>query len=278
MAETIGIIGFGNMGSAIAERIKEGPYSVTVFDKDNMKTSGLFHINAVDNLKNLISGSRVIILAVKPQDFGVVLLEMKKYFSADKLIITIAAGKSTADIEKALGSVRVIRVMPNIALKIGQAESALSKGKYAQDTDLGFARELFNRLGKTWVIAEEMINAATAIIGSGPAYIYYDMENNNISPENVTEELKEEYTGQLKKAAESLGFDSGIALEFALSTTVSSINLAKMTKISVDRLRAQVTSKRGTTEAAVGVLAKDGSWSDAAKAAVIRAEELARGE
>ena len=160
------------MGAAIGERIKT-KYSVVVFDKFKDKTKNLSGIEVAEDCKDLVNKTEVIILAIKPQDFQAVLSEIKP-FVKDKLIISIAAGKETGYIEKFLGKVRVIRVMPNIGAKIAKAESSLCQGKYAQAQDLNFAREIFDCIGKTWVIKEEMMNAATAISGSGPAYIYYD--------------------------------------------------------------------------------------------------------
>jgi len=276
MENKIGIIGFGNMGSAIAERIKSS-YRVFVFDKDKEKTKNLDNITVVDSVLNLLGQVDVLILAVKPQDFDSALNEIKEG-AAKKLIISIAAGITTGYIEKILGKVRLIRVMPNIAAKIGEAESSLCRGRYAGDKDLGFAKELFDYLGKTWIMKEEMIDAVTAITGSGPAYIYYDMEIRKIDPAGVTAEIENEYIKRLRKAAERVGFDSQVALDLAGCTTASSIKLAAVTGILPAELRKQVTSKGGTTEAALQVLMRGGSWEEAAAAAKKRAGELSKKE
>lgn len=272
--KAIGIIGFGNMGSAIAERIKT-KYQVFVFDKDKNKIENLKGIDTADSNADLVNKVETIILAVKPQDFEVVLNEIKDY-TKDKLIVSIAAGKTTAYIEKALTKARIVRVMPNIGAKIGKAESSLCKGKSAKGDDLNFVSELFGYLGKTWVIKEDMIDAATAICGSGPAYIFYDMEKNNINPRNVPEKVKQEYIDRLKIAAEEVGFDHATALNFAEATTGTSIALVALT--SPKELRKQVTSRGGTTEAALEVLFAGRSWTEAAKAALKRAAELSNKE
>lgn len=274
MEKNIGIIGFGNMGQAIAERIK-AKYKVWVFDKDKNKTHRLKDISIADSCIDLVNKVEVIILAVKPQDFDAVLSEIKSVIK-DKLVISIAAGITTRYIENFLGEAKVIRVMPNIGVKIGKAESSLCKGKKAKGEDLGFAKGLFNCIGKTWVMKEEMINAATAISGSGPAYIYYDMEVNKIDPLSVPEGMKEEYIKRLKEAAKEVGFDSQVAMDLAVSTTGSSLQLAAITGISPAELKKQVTSKGGTTEAALKVLAEGASWAKAAQAAVKRAQELSK--
>ncbi len=275
MKSKIGIIGFGNMGSSIAERLSSD-FSVTVFDKDKEKTKNLSIIEVVNDIGGLVKKADTVILAVKPQDFQALLDEIKSRVK-EKLIVSIAAGISTGYIEKILGQVKVIRVMPNIGAKIGKAESFLCKGRYSLQQDLEFARDLFNHIGKTWVIKEEMMDAATAISGSGLAYIYYDMEINGIKPSDITEEIKQEYIDKLTKAAEDVGFDKDIALEMAVSTTGTSADLVLQPGMSATILRNMVTSKGGTTEAALKVLSeKKGSWSGAALAAKKRAGELSK--
>ena len=304
MNKTIGIIGFGNMGSAIAERIKSA-YKVIVFDKDKQKTKPLVEkssssgchgtvpanaknlllegncpdqiITASKDIADLLKQSDVIILAVKPQDFDIILNEMKDCIK-NKLIISIAAGITTSYMEKYLGKVRVIRAMPNIAAKIGEAETSLCRGRYTLGKDLDFAKELFDLIGKTWILKEEMIDAATAISGSGPAYIYYDMETNKYDPKNLPALIEQCYIERLEKAAEKVGFDAETALELAQSTTASSISLSAATGISPADLRKLVTSKGGTTEAALEVIINGGSWEEAALAAKKRAEELSKKE
>ncbi|MFC1658073.1 pyrroline-5-carboxylate reductase family protein [Candidatus Omnitrophota bacterium] len=271
----IGIIGYGNMGSAIGELLKS-KYQILAFDKDKSKTSNLQDIKTADSAIDLVNRVGTIILAVKPQDFEALLVQIKESVGG-KLAISIAAGITTGYIEKLLGRARVIRVMPNIGAKIGKAESVLSKGKNARDEDMGFVQELFNHIGKTWIMKEQMIDAATAISGSGPAYIYYDMEVRKIDPLNVPKPIEQEYIQRLTKAAERVGFDSQTAVDFASSTTGSSLQLAALSIASPVELRKQITSKGGTTEAALKVLVKGGSWEEAAEAAKRRAGELSKG-
>lgn len=268
----IGIIGYGNMGSAIAERLKRH-YEVSVFEKDAQKVAGLAGIQAAGSAQELVAGADAVILAVKPQDFSSLLEEIKGEANG-KLIISIAAGKTTKFIEEKLKAARVVRAMPNICAKIGEAESSLCKGRNAGQSDLDFAIELFKHIGVTWVVAEEMMNAATAITGSGPAYVYYDMEKNNIAGGNLPEEVRQSYIQRLSEAARRVGFEPRLAFELASSTVASSISLSVRSGVSPAELRRQVTSKGGTTEAAIKVLESGGSWADAAEAAVRRAAEL----
>lgn len=270
--KTIGIIGFGNMGQAIAERLKS-QYKIVVFDKDKNKIRNLKGINTANNNLDLLNKVDTLILAVKPQDFDVVLREIKPQVK-DKLVISIAAGIETAYIEKVLGNTRVIRAMPNIGAKIGESVTCLSKGRFANDDDSRFTQELFYCLGVTKAIEEKLMNSATAISGSGPAYIFDFLEANSIDPGNIPDHTKHDIIRRLGNAAISVGFNREDAMFLAANITNSSVSLAKKTKISLVELKKQVTSKGGTTEAALEILHKGGSWEEAAGAAVRRAEQL----
>lgn len=270
----IGIIGFGNMGSAIAGQLKSR-YDIHIFDKDTNRTAGISGVNIAGNVRNLVDSVEVLILAVKPQDFDSVLGQIKG-LTKDKLIISIAAGISTAYIEKALGRVRVIRAMPNIGVKIGESVTCLTLCSFATESDLAFAQELFYYMGTTKAIEERMMNAATAISGSGPGYIFDFLWSNSIDVNNISQETRHDLALRLEKAAEGLGFNHEDAVFLAVNTVNSSINLAKKTKVVPAELRKQVASKGGTTEAGLLALNKTGSWEDAARAALRRAEELSK--
>lgn len=277
----IGIIGFGNMGSAIAQRLK-GAYRIFVFDKDAAKTMNLSSaIEAAKSSADLVKQADVVILAVKPQDFDGLLKEIKPYLDSDKLIISIAAGIPTLHIEEALGIKKIIRAMPSIGAKIGESVTCLCPAKFAGGGCLALTEEIFKHLGDTRRIDEGLMNAATAIAGSGPAYIFYYIESHALDPKNISEAVKKEMEKRLQSAAKKVGFTSDDALFLATSTTASSIDLLSETALSAEQLRIQVASKGGTTEAALKVLQgqdKDNFWDEAALAALRRAEELAKRE
>jgi len=272
----IGIIGFGNMGSVIAERIKS-KYEVTVFDKDSDKTKNFFDIKVASSNIDLVKDSNTVILAVKPQDFEVVLNEIKDY-TKDKLIISIAAGVTTGYIEKFLGNVGVIRVMPNMPAKIGKATSCLCKGRFVTDADLDFSEELFKYLGHTIVLNEDMMDAATAISGSGPGYYFDAIESNPERYKNNPSKFRDDFITEFTKAAKAVGFDEHKAKFLASYTVVASDLLLKKTGMSPRELKGQIASKGGTTQAALEVLHKGGSLEEAVKAALKRAEELSKRE
>lgn len=265
----IGIIGFGNMGSAIAERIKS-KYSVFVFDIARNKTKGLKNIRVSDSINGLVNAVEAIILAVKPQDFEFVLRKIKNYVK-DKLIISIAAGIASTDIERYLGRVRIVRVMPNLPVRIGKGMICLCKGKFANQKDLKFAVKLFKKIGRTQIINEDMMDEATAISGSGPGYFYSKMEDEN---KKEIKNFVHEFTGVLTGTAQEIGFTYLVAKILAETTTEGSFAYLKATRLSPAEAKKQVASRGGTTEAGLEVLNKGGSLSKAVKAALRRAKEL----
>jgi pyrroline-5-carboxylate reductase len=273
----IGVIGFGNMGSVIALRLAavSKEYEVFVFEKDRHKTLKSKAVVFLDSLSELAHKCEVLILAVKPQDADHLLRDLKNSVR-DKLIISIAAGLGTKHIEKILGQVRVVRAMPNIAAKVAESVTCLCKGSYALDDDMVLANELFYYLGTVRDIEEGLMDAATAISGSGPGYICYFIENSLSVPGNVPEHARHDMMRRLEKAAQALGFNDEDASFLAANTVNASISLLRQTGIPAAELRAQVTSKAGTTEAGIEVLRNGGSWEEAAQAALKRAKDLAK--
>ena len=268
----IGIIGYGNMGSAIAKQLKNN-YDILVFDKDRAKIDGLREIITVGSIAELADKSGIIILAVKPQDFEGILSEIGDA-GKNKLFISIAAGISTAYIEKKLGQARVIRAMPNMPARIGEGMSCLAQGKFASLDDLDMAENLFDYLGETLVIEESMMNQATAVSGSGPAYVCNFLESGNLDPKNIPAEKKNTFLGDFQKAAQDAGFTAEDA-KFLVNTTFNgTISFLRRENLSPSELRKQVTSKAGTTEAALEILSRGGSLSEAVKRAAERAGEL----
>lgn len=273
----IGIIGCGNMGFAIAERLK-AHYQLWVFDKDKSKLENLKSIHTAKNNIDLVNKVDTVILAVKPQDFDAILSGIKNAVS-DRLVISIAAGISTAYIKKILGKVRVIRVMPNMPAKIGQGLSCLCKGSFASDEDMSFSKELFERVGKSLIIDENMMNAATAVSGSGPGYYFDRVEYRLEEYKKNPEKFLKDFNTELMKAAQNVGFSHQQAEFLAVTTGTASNVYLKEIKISPSEAKKQITSKRGTTEAGLEALHKTGgSLIEAVKAALKRAKELAKKE
>ena len=260
MKNKIGIIGCGNMGSAI---ISQNP-SAIVFDKDSRKLRDIkkrYNTKAAFDNQELVRQSAVVIIAVKPQDIDCVLKEINSIVS-NQLIISIAAGITTRYIENKIGrKVKVIRVMPNMAAQVKSGISAICKGKFAKNSDILIAEKIFRKLGKVVRVKENYLDAFTAIAGSGPAYFFYFIE-------------------ALFGVGKDLGFSEKQIVEFVKEVAIGSIKLLEETGLSAKELREKVTSKGGTTAAALNVF-KHEKLNEIVRKAVLkatnRAKQLSRG-
>jgi pyrroline-5-carboxylate reductase len=186
-----------------------------------------------------------VLLAVKPQSLGAVAEAVRDLWpSRPVVVVSILAGTPSARVREALGGdgrgVRVVRAMPNLAASVGASATALSIGAGAVAGDEAFAAKLFEGVGPLVARIEEgMMDAFTAVAGSGPAYAFYLAE------------------GMVKGAMEA-GFDAALARELVTQTLVGAATLLSRSEDAPGALRAAVTSKGGTTEAAVRVLDERG--------------------
>lgn len=258
----IGIIGCGNMGAAIISKIK-GKYDILVVEKEPARVNLLkkkYKVSFV-GLGRALESSDVIILAVKPQNFDEVLSQLSGLIAKNQLVISIAAGITTEYIEKRLGrNVRVIRTMPNLPAQIGEGMTGICKGKKATPADLREAVKIFENIGKTLIVQEKWIDAITAVSGSGPAYVFLFAEN-------------------FIKAAKALGFNDAQAKALVSQTMRGSLDLLEQSTEDAGTLRERVTSKGGTTAAALEVFGRAGyekTFKNALMAAKKRAKELAK--
>lgn len=274
----IGILGLGNMGSAIAARFADKGHELYAFDKDKTRLQDIGCIKVTDTLPELLSSTEITILAIKPQDFGTVLREIKENKDLDnKIIVSIAAGVTTAIIEEVLGSVRVIRVMPNLFAASGDGVCGICKGKYATEEDLSTIQSLLECLGKVIVVTEDKMDEITAVSGSGPGYLCYLVKDD--APSKRIEHLDRIIPFYEKKVAIECGFSQD---EIKIVATDTANTLKKYLTEHPDETPKdfcdKVTSKGGTTEAAIDVLKNKGesALGEAIKAAKERAKELAK--
>ena len=251
MKQKIAIIGSGNMGQAIAQGLLR---------KKIVTNDQLFLTDSqTNNNTQAAQNSQIIVLAVKPQKAQVILHEMKSAI-IDQLIISIMAGITIDAIQQALGKkTAVVRVMPNLAAKIGESMSVWVKSKQVTGVQEKIVQDVLSAIGKALEVqSENQIDAATAISGSGPAYFFY-------------------FTELLEKAAQKLGFSQEEAKLLTEQTFFASSELLKKSNNSAQDLRQAVTSKGGTTEAAVQSFQKAGLQDIVEKsifAAVQRAHAL----
>ncbi|HPB67486.1 MAG TPA: pyrroline-5-carboxylate reductase [Candidatus Omnitrophota bacterium] len=239
MKQRVGFIGGGNMGTAIISRISRH-YAVAVCEKDPAKAKTLKRKYHVGNkaLPVLVEESDIIILAVKPQDCASVFPDMAGVWAKDKLLISIAAGLTTRFLEEGLPSgARVVRTMPNMPAVIAEGMTALCRGRHARAGDIRTARKIFEYVGATAEVEEQWMDAVTAVSGSGPAYVFLFAEC-------------------LMTAAASLGMDKKLSRQLVCQTLQGSVHLLLASQEEAAGLRARVTSKGGTTQAAMDVFDK----------------------
>jgi pyrroline-5-carboxylate reductase len=267
----VGIIGAGNMGEALIKGLLRSnlvrSYEILASCRTSKrvrlleKTYGIH--TTLENL-SITSATDTVILAVKPQDMERVCSEIRPSMTKDHLIISIAAGIDCDRLRKMLGKKpRLIRVMPNLPAVIDQGISAIYCGPRMPERYRRFAHQIFQAVGETVDINDEkLMDVITGLSGTGPAYFFAMME-------------------ALEDAGRKMGLNGKLAKVLTLQTAVGAAELASMNGKSPAELREQVTSKRGTTWAAMKQLRKKNFWStveEAVKAATKRAHELRTGK
>jgi len=242
MDDKIGIIGCGNMGEAIAKGIIYANVisgrELYFYDIDRNKSDYLkecLNANVTNSSEELVNDCNVILLAVKPVDVEDLLREIQHLLDSSKFVISIVAGITIGRMKKILSEeVRIVRVMPNMAVLANQGISALCYDDYVSGEDIDLAKKIFMSIGDIVEVEETHMDAVTAISGSGPAYFFY-------------------LTEMLEKTAISMGIDKEKARLLAVKTAFGSAVLLKDSNLTAEFLRKRVTSKGGTTEAAFQV-------------------------
>ena len=238
--ETIGFIGAGNMATALISGLINSDQSASKIiasspEQEHLeKLSKDFGIKTTNNNLEIVDNSDIVILAVKPNIVQAVIDEIKGVATdKDILIISIAAGVKIEKIESQLGSpMRVIRAMPNTPASIMEGVTAICANSNAQSNDIENAKLLFECVGKIAHINEKDIDIFTALIGSGPAYIFYLIESLLDSSKNL--HLPE----QEKK-------------DLLASMISGAANLVLNSDESPNVLRKKVTSPGGVTQTAI---------------------------
>jgi pyrroline-5-carboxylate reductase len=270
----IAILGSGSMGGAIlAGLLKAG------FAAENISVSTRTEISALKHRDELgvnafaletsasanaqaVAQADVVLIGVKPAYVTEVLREVAEALLPNALIISVAAGITNASMEAAVpASVSVIRSMPNTPAIVGRAVTGIAKGARANEANLETAVELFETVGKVIVLDESKIDALSSISGSGPAYVFYLIE-------------------QLTAAAKHHGFTDEESALMVHETFLGAAELLVDSGKTPEALRKQVTSPNGTTERAIARMAEaklDQVFIEATELAVKRAKELAAG-
>ena len=270
----IAILGSGSMGTAIltgllASGVASEKVTITTKSADSAKKlADELGVNAIALETNptanqdAVVGADVVLVAVKPAYVVEVLKEAAGKLEENALVISVAAGITTAAMEAAVpGSVAVVRSMPNTPAIVGRAVTGISTGSRVSDEQLETALELFETVGRVVVLPESQIDALSTISGSGPAYVFYLIE-------------------QLTEAAKNMGFGEDIAAMLVEETFAGATELLSASGQAPEDLRRQVTSPNGTTMQAVAVMEKaelSKLFTKATEAALARAKEIAEG-
>ncbi len=262
------VIGAGNMGltylrSLLSSRFIE-PSNLHVLTKPEADTPKLKLIPE-DNYHNhpgdYITQMDVIIIAVKPQDFQTLSLQLRGHISSDQMILSVMAGITTAYLAAELGSSKIVRAMPNLPAQLGMGMTVFTASSHIDRKELFILQNLINTTGKSVYVEDEtMIDAATAISGSGPAYVYFFMQS-------------------MIETAQKMGFTPSQAELLVSQTFLGAVLQHQQGELSCDQWIQRVASKGGTTEAALHVMktkAVKPSIEEALNAALLRSQELGR--
>ncbi|MCX7964929.1 MAG: pyrroline-5-carboxylate reductase [Candidatus Sumerlaea chitinivorans] len=262
----IGFLGAGNMARAIAGGVvraglvrAEDVVASDVVPQQLEEFTRATNYRSVNTNREVIEFADIVIFAVKPFHVADVCAEIADLARSDQLFVSICAGIRSSFIEKRLGGTpRVIRVMPNTPALIGCGATAISAGRYARADDIETVRRLFDAIGITVVLEEDLLDVVTGLSGSGPAYVFCFAEC-------------------LIQAAQKLGLPDDAATKLVLQTLYGASKMALESGKPLAELRQAVTTKGGTTEAGLRVLSEGGFSTLVEKcveAATCRSREL----
>lgn len=260
----LGIIGIGQM----AEAIVKGVLKSNFLRKDEIIASGRrderldfiaeeIGIDVTKDNSEVFNKSEVVILAVKPQNLTE-LVENMSISNKNVLIISIMVAVTTSKIEELLGDIAIVRVMPNTPALIGEGMTVLSKNKRATDEQIKIAQNIFDQIGKTIIIPEDLIDAVTGLSGSGPAYVYQFIE-------------------ALADGGVLVGLPRQMAYDLAVQTIIGAAKMIEETGMHPGELKDKVASPKGTTIEGIRVLEKNsfrGVVMEAVEASYLKAKNI----
>jgi pyrroline-5-carboxylate reductase len=258
MSKTVAVLGTGKIGEALLSgMIRAGwrPADLLVTTRRTERATELHDRYGVEPVTNADAAKRAdtLILAVKPQDMGKLLDELGPHLTPERLVISAAAGITTAFIEERLATgTPVVRVMPNTPVLVDEGMSVISAGSHALAEHLTHTEEIFGGVGKTLRVPESQQDAATALSGSGPAYFYFLVE-------------------AMTDAGILLGLPRAQAHDLIVQAAIGAAVMLRDSGEHPVKLREAVTSPAGTTISAIRELEKHG-----VRAALIAALEAAR--
>ncbi len=263
----ITFIGGGNMGRALMSGLLANGCTadqISVVEANTTTAQALqndFKVQIITSLDKIafdFAKNNVVVMAIKPQDFNIVAKglapKLQHVSSLSPLVLSIAAGIRLADMSRWLEQSRCIRAMPNTPALIGKGITGLFAKADISPEDRALAETICNAVGQSiWVSDEKLMDAVTAVSGSGPAYVFAFLE-------------------AIQSASEKLGLDAQSSRKLAYATLEGAIQLAQNSSEPASVLRERVTSKGGTTAAALDVLNQE-DWHAILEKAIAAANE-----
>ncbi len=262
------IIGVGKMGEALLKgllsRAKKEEFFLTAYEispQRRKEIEELYPVSMAKSLDEALEDTQVILLAVKPQQMGKLLEEMKDK-TLGPLIVSVAAGIPISYIkDRVAKDARIVRVMPNTPALVGEGVLAYALGPGTTEEDRKLVEELLSPLGTVVEVPERLMDAVTALSGSGPAYVFLFLQ-------------------ALSDAGVRVGLPRDLANTLALKTMTGSLKLLEELQEHPAKMIEMVTSPGGTTIAALAVMERAGLRGivmDAVAAAEARSRELGQG-
>jgi len=234
------IIGGGNMGTTYAQSFLRS--HVTTLEGMRILEKNAENVQALEKRdigtvgtepSELVPSADIIVLAVKPQDTEALFRDMQPHVNPQQLVVSIMAGVTIATIQEALNVTKVVRAMPNLPAQVGKGMTVYTSSPEVTRLELVMVQNLLATTGKNiYVEREEMLDAATAVSGSGPAYVFYFMR-------------------AMMQRARSLGFTESEAELLVLQTFAGGVNLYAANDLTCQEWIDRVSSRGGTTEAAM---------------------------
>jgi len=259
----IGFIGGGNMAEALIKGMTtEGMKDIMVAEpreERGRELEKLYGVRAVQSNRDIAAACSIIILAVKPQNMEPVLEEIADLVDNSKTVVSIAAGITLSYLGSKLKTDKIIRVMPNTPALIQEGMSVYSLCECFAGNEVNVVKSILMSIGRVIALPERLMDAVTAVSGSGPAFVALFIE-------------------AMIDAGEKLGLSRNDAAELAVQTALGTVKLLD-TGMSPEKLRQMVTSPGGTTAAGLKVFEEKGLKPlvfDALNAAKNRAEELGK--
>jgi pyrroline-5-carboxylate reductase len=261
------IVGFGNMGSTYARSFLASryisPQNLYILDKVSQQSAAAgIQVPAAQvhySPDTYVSEADIIILAVKPQDFTELAAALRPYVQPHQIMLSVMAGVRIATITALTGATKVVRSMPNLPAQVGMGMTVFTTAGQMDQKELFIVQNLINTTGKSLHVEDEaMIDAATAISGSGPAYVFYFMQS-------------------MIQAAVKMGFSAAEAELLVQQTFMGAVHLQAKGEHTCADWIARVASRGGTTEAALKVLNERDAQTvitNALESALNRAREL----